>query len=140
MTDWNKHGKIGGTLLENWVEEREIPEQMSLFRTNPTRILKDGHKGILEISSSRVNKDGSAIPLTTTNEDSFTRQVFDDSSKKTIGKKKRMVEAALIEKAKLECRPAPEVRNAKGWISTHHQDFDHSDIYPDIKDLGKFCR
>lgn len=46
MSDWNKHSKVGGTLLENWVEEREIPDQIIQERTNLRSIQKVGHVGI----------------------------------------------------------------------------------------------
>lgn len=36
-----------------------------------------------------------------------------------------------------EMKEAPEDKSAKDWISTSRIAFDHSDIYPEILDLGK---
>lgn len=43
-TDWNKHNAIGGTLLENWVEERSTKEFIESERKEGVAIDRKGHK------------------------------------------------------------------------------------------------
>lgn len=46
-TTWNQHGKVGGTLLENWVEERAVGKERVLKERDVQYISKYGHEDIL---------------------------------------------------------------------------------------------
>lgn len=90
----------------------------------------------MEIENSRFEKDGTPIPLSTTNADSFTESVHTASNKKVTGRKRALLEAAMLERAKAACVIAEEQATAKDWISTQHEDFDLRFMYPELKDLG----
>ncbi|KAJ3217141.1 hypothetical protein HK099_005597 [Clydaea vesicula] len=125
-TDWNRHHGNGATLLENWVEERAIDPSLH-FEDREKNYLKRAHKGILS--------EGKAFPMKTTSQESYTKK-DDEIHKITIGKKRLQFETELLMRAVKDMEEKVENRTAKDWISTNHQDFAHSDIYGEIKDLG----
>ncbi len=43
-TDWNKHNTVGGTLLENWVEERATEQYVMDERHQGHKLDRVGHK------------------------------------------------------------------------------------------------
>ncbi|KAJ3047682.1 hypothetical protein HK097_011305, partial [Rhizophlyctis rosea] len=52
------------------------------------------------------------------------------------GKRRMMMEAELLRRAIEEMETVPEDLSAKEWISTHHADYGHEDVYGKGKILG----
>jgi hypothetical protein len=76
--------------------------------------------------------------MSTTNADSYTADKLHLTKSKATGKRRELIEAALLERAIAASVAAEEEFSAKDWISTHHEDFDHTNLYPDMCDLGLF--
>ncbi|KAJ3064428.1 Sperm-associated antigen 8, partial [Quaeritorhiza haematococci] len=128
-SDWNQHNGVGATLVENWVEERAVEGYVVEERKDRVRVGKVGHKDILKFS-----KHGKLLDHTT-HKDAF-KISEPDPRINSIGKRRQMIEEEL-RKLTMETlkEPAPD-RSAKDWASTVQADFSHSDIYPEVKDLG----
>ncbi|KAJ3181904.1 hypothetical protein HDU85_003420 [Gaertneriomyces sp. JEL0708] len=128
-TDWNRHHGVGATLLANWVEERAAGKERVLEeRSDIAKLSKNGHKEILV--HSRDPRE-----LSSTSRESYTPKNIVDPNRP--GAEKERQEAELFRKALEKALHPPVDRSAKDWVSTHHADFSHEDIYGKMKDLGE---
>ncbi|KAI8811877.1 hypothetical protein BJ742DRAFT_105547 [Cladochytrium replicatum] len=130
-TDWNQHHGIGATLLENWVEERAVgAEVIQSERADMGKLNKNGHADIL------IHKEGENT-YQTSQKDAYNYISKYDRHQHHLGKRRAMIEAKLLERAREEVKEPPVDRSAAGWMSTARSDYGHVDIYGRIPDLDE---
>ncbi|KAI8614062.1 hypothetical protein BC830DRAFT_1129210 [Chytriomyces sp. MP71] len=116
-TDWNRHHGVGATLLENWVEERAVSDQILEERQNMAKLSKMGHNNIL-VHDQKLREVG-----TTTKEAFGNVSQHPDVNKIAKGRRRVLLEAELMKRAMEDMKEPAVDRSAKEWKSTNHNDF-----------------
>lgn len=117
-TDWNRHGAVGATLLENWVEERAVGDKV-IEERDVRRLSRSGHVGVLVHDTGTPFKD--EAPHATVSRLAYT---YDTARKKPgLGKRRQLVEAELLGRAIEDVKFRVSQPTQEEWVSLTHKDY-----------------
>jgi hypothetical protein len=121
---WNQH-KIGATLLDNWVEERAVGDQILVEKNNIATLSRQGHQVSRFNKNLITNCDKMEFKSTSQETYQIPGKIID-----TMGKRRQLLQQELL---KLACEKETKPIEMNNYKTTNAIDYCHDKV---VKKLG----